>query len=176
MSEIGAIINVGTKIAEYFGFIEGIDTKVTKLLHQAFLSAKTNLECALDSSGQNQIEYIKQAKAEFIRAVAVEENENKIISLLGLSMCQSLLGDNANAQVTFNKINDVELTRAEKTKATAIDAVENVTFIGCIKNILRLGIFMPTVPVNLPTNYEIRIQNFAEVKESALSIRNKLLK
>lgn len=169
MSEIGAIINVGTKIAEYFGFIGGIDTKVTKLLHQAFLSAKTNLECALDSSGQNQIDYIKQAKAEFIRAVAVEENENKIISLLGLSMCQSMLGDNANAQITFNKINDVELTRAEKTKAKAVDVTPTFSLVGWLTRIFI------NVPMSTPY-YEIRIQKFAEVKEGALAISDKLLK
>ena len=154
MSEIGAIINVGTKIAEYFGFIEGIDTKVTKLLHQAFLSAKTNLECALDSSGQNQIDYIKQAKAEFIRAVAVEENENKIISLLGLSMCQSMLGDNANAQVTFNKINDVKLKLSDNIRA-GLPGLINVP----------VGIF----------NLLRRRYKFECVKEDALSLENELL-
>ena len=36
---VGTIIGAGTKIAEYFGLIEGVDSKITKLLHQAFNSA-----------------------------------------------------------------------------------------------------------------------------------------
>lgn len=88
MEPIGPMIGAGAKIAEYFGLIEGVNTKVTKLVHQAFISAKDNLTYAKGTTGQNQIEYIKQAKSEFIRAVAVEENENKILSLAGLAMCQ----------------------------------------------------------------------------------------
>jgi len=30
---------VGSKIAEYFGLINGVSTEVTKLVHQAFKSA-----------------------------------------------------------------------------------------------------------------------------------------
>lgn len=41
---IGPMIGAASKIAEYFGLIEGVNTKVTKLLHQAFNSAKANLE------------------------------------------------------------------------------------------------------------------------------------
>lgn len=46
---------------------------MTKILHQAFNSAKMNLEYALHASGQNQIEYIRQARIEFNQAVSVEE-------------------------------------------------------------------------------------------------------
>lgn len=117
---IGPMIGAASKIAEYFGLIEGVDTKVTKLLHQAFNSAKANLEYARNATGQNQIDYIKQARVEFIQAVAVEENENKILALVGLAMCQYLLGETSNANVTFDKINDVTLTRAEKAKYTVL--------------------------------------------------------
>ena len=115
---VGPMIGATSKIAEYFGLIEGVNTKVTKLLHQAFNSAKTNLEYARNTTGQNQIDYIKQARVEFNQAVAVEENENKILALVGLAMCQYLLGETSNANVTFDKINDVTLTRAEKAKYT----------------------------------------------------------
>lgn len=165
MSEpIGAMINISTKIAQYFGFIEGIDSKVTKLLHQAFLSAKNNLECARVSSGQNQIDYIKQAQSEFIRAVAVEENENKISSLLGLSMCQAILGDYTNAQITFDKIENVELSKAEKVKAGVVD----VSPIGSFFRMIVHG--HPTMSL-----YECRKQQFANAKDQALSLKTKLL-
>ncbi|MGN0088683.1 MAG: hypothetical protein ACI35Y_06625 [Candidatus Limimorpha sp.] len=113
------MIGAASKIAEYFGLIEGVNIKVTKLLHQAFNSAKANLEYARNATGQNQIDYIKQARVEFNQAVAVEENENKILALVGLAMCQYLLGETSNANVTFDRISSVTLTRAEIVKNTA---------------------------------------------------------
>ena len=80
---VGTMLQVASKIAEYFGLIEGVNTHVTKLLHQAFNSAKANLEYARYTTEQNQIDYIKQARIEFNQAVAVEENENKILALVG---------------------------------------------------------------------------------------------
>ena len=114
---VGAIINISGKIAEYFGLIEGVDTKVTKLLHQSFISAKMNLEYARNSSGQNQIDYIKEAKTKFIEAIAVEENENKVLALVGLAMCQIFLNDNTNAYSTLGEIDLVELTTSAYLKA-----------------------------------------------------------
>ena len=43
---VGGFINIGGKIAEYFGLVDGTSTQVTKLVHQAFKSAKDNLENA----------------------------------------------------------------------------------------------------------------------------------
>lgn len=124
---IGAMIGVSSKIAEYFGLIEGVNTLITRLLHQAFNSAKSNLEYARNARGQAQIDYIKQARIEFNQAVAVEENENKLLALVGLSMCQYLLGDEYNSRKTLNMINDVELTRAEKTKYFVLGYVGHLT-------------------------------------------------
>ena len=62
---------------------------------------------ARNASGQDQIDYIKQARIEFNQAVAVEENENKLLALVGLSMCQYLLGDGYNSRQTLNKVKGV---------------------------------------------------------------------
>ena len=113
---VGTMIQFASKIAEYFGLIEGVNTHVTKLLHQAFNSATANLEYARNATGQNQMDYIKQARTEFNQAAAVEENENKILALVGLTMCQHLLGEISTANLTFNKIDSVTLTRSELTK------------------------------------------------------------
>ena len=118
---VGAIINISGKIAEYFGLIEGVDTKVTKLLHQSFISAKMNLEYARSASGQNQIDYIKEAKTKFIEAIAVEENENKVLALAGLAMCQIFLKDESNAKLTIDLISNVELSQGEVNKCKAAD-------------------------------------------------------
>lgn len=107
---VGAIINISGKIAEYFGLIEGVDTKVTKLLHQAFNSARLNLLSAQNATGQNQIDYIKEAKNKFMEAISVEENENKVLAFAGLAMCQLFLKDETNAQLNIQRIDDVQLT------------------------------------------------------------------
>jgi hypothetical protein len=120
---IRAGISVGIKIAEYFGLIETVATDVKKLVHQAFESANDNLEYARTANGQNQVHYVLEAKNNFIKAVVVEENENKVMALCGLSMCQYFLCDDNNAQRTMDRIKDVELTRAEKVKAIAMDAI-----------------------------------------------------
>lgn len=162
MVSIGGIINASGKIAEYFGLIEGVSTQVTKLVHQAFKSAKDNLEYARTASGINQIDYIKRAKDRFIDAVAVEENENRVLALVGLSMCQHLLGDTYGAQRSLDRIHDVELTRAEKAKYTAVDMVQTNAI-----SILTLGAISPLL--------NSRIKAFEKTKSDAISTNRKLL-
>lgn len=116
MAHVSESTNISDKVTKYFEFVDGVSTQV-KIAHQALKSAKDNLEYAITASGQNQIDYITQAKNMFVDAVTVEKNENKILAIVGLSMCQYLLGDNHGAQYTMERINDVELTRAEKIKA-----------------------------------------------------------
>ena len=157
---VGTIIGAGTKIAEYFGLIEGVDSKITKLLHQAFNSAVANLEAACNSFGQNQIDYIKQARIEFNQSVQVEDNENKILALVGLSMCQFLLGDVLNSKKSYNKINSVELSKAEIVKYTAAD-------------VSRFSL-----PLNLLLPFDSlaeRKLHFYKTKASSLIINKKLL-
>lgn len=154
---IGPMIGAASKIAEYFGLIEGVDTKVTKLLHQAFNSAKANLEYARNTTGQNQIDYIKQARVEFNQAVAVEENENKILALVGLAMCQYLLGETSNANVTFDRISSVTLTRAEIAKYIA-----TIIF-------LEARLLLPF------NSLEERVQHFELIKRNGLNKRLDLL-
>lgn len=172
---VGSMVGVASKIAEYFGLIEGVDTKVTKLLHQAFNSAKANLEYARNATGKNQMDYIKQARVEFNQAVAVEENENKILALVGLAMCQHLLGDTDNAIATYNRISSVSLTRAEKNKFLMR---KNAVIIGF--NIIKpffgwrvLG--YPQRPIPLDFSLSERIYCFDALKRDALDKKIKLL-
>lgn len=158
---IGPMIGIASKIAEYFGLIEGVNTKVTKLLHQAFNSAKANLEYAKNVSGQNRIDYIKQARVEFNQAVAVEENENKILALVGLAMCQDLLGETSNAHATFDKINDVVLTNAEIAKYSAL----------YVPSIISLGARL-LLPFG---SLEERVMCFNAMKVNSINKRHKLL-
>ena len=166
---VGEIIGVSTKIAEYFGLIDSVDSKMTKILHQAFNSATMNLEYALHASGQNQIEYIRQARIEFNQAVSVEENENKILALAGLSMCQSLLGDKANASVTCDMISQVELSLPEMAKAVAFDVAGGIGGLAGHYIGKKVGL---SKTVFSTSN---RLDNFKAVQQSAISMSRKCL-
>lgn len=172
---IGPLIRVSSMILEYFGLIEGVNTNVTKLLHQAFNSAKANLEYALNTTGQNRIDYIKQARTEFNQAITVEENENKILALVGLAMCQHLLGDTDNAIITYDKISSVSLTKAEKNKFLV---KKNAVIMGI--NIIRPFLVDGRVfgaPNPLPLDFSLseRIACLEALKKDALGRKTKIL-
>lgn len=166
------IINGSLKIAEYFGLVEGVSTQVTKLVHQAFKSAKLNLENAQYASGQNQIDYIKRAKDCFIDAVAVEENENKVLALVGLSMCQYMLGDTINAKGSLDRISNVELTRAEKAKYVVADVASAIQPLK-LSFVLTCSLLQDDFTIT--PELDRRIKSFNKTKSEAISTNRKLL-
>lgn len=114
--------SIAESIAAYFGVVDSVSADMKRLLHQSFKSALMNLEYAKDTSNPDaRGSYIKQAINEFIRAIAVEENENLISAYLGLSMCQYTLGDFTNAKTTLQKIASVNLSKTERAKVIAYD-------------------------------------------------------
>ena len=126
ISIIFASATAGKSIAEYLGLVESIHSDIKALLHQSFQSAKMNLECAKSATGTNQIDYIKQAKNQFINAIAVETGTNLVTSYLGLSMCQYLLGDITNARKSLGKIRPVKLSRKERNYAIKADIAAHI--------------------------------------------------
>lgn len=159
----GMIIGGTAKIAEYFGLVETVNTKILKLLHQQFNAAIRNLENARYASGQTQVEYIKQARTEFNQAVSVEENENKILALVGLSMCQYMLGDSQNADRNFNQISTLQLTRTEICKY-------GVLYGKYMNPVILAGSLL--LPFD---SLEERLAYFESVKSMSQTIRHKLL-
>jgi hypothetical protein len=75
-----------------------------------FKSAIENLNYALTASGENQKEYLRQARNRFIDATTIEKNENLILSYIGLALCQALTNDMDNSTKTINKIRSVYIT------------------------------------------------------------------
>lgn len=80
------------------------------LMHMYFKSAYENLNYALTASGENQKEYIKQARNRFIDATTIEKNENLILSYIGLALCQVLTNDTDNYTKTLKKISNVYIS------------------------------------------------------------------
>lgn len=114
---VGDYIVIGEKIAEAFGFIEGVSKKVDKILHQSLKSANEHLESAARCKKKElQLEYVKSARECYIQAISVEENRNKVIAYCGLALSYYLLCDLDNAKDSLDKIKYVELTLAERSK------------------------------------------------------------
>lgn len=119
---VGSIIIATSKIAEYFGLIETIDSKVQKLLHQEFKSAISALEKAQNATDKANFDFcLNMARTSFEKAVAVEENENLISAYVGLSLTEFLMGDNNNSVLTLEKIKCVELSGISKNQAMVLD-------------------------------------------------------
>lgn len=87
-----------------------IKSDVQTLMHMYFKSAIENLNYALTASGENQKEYLRQARNRFIDATTLEKNENLILSYIGLALCQALTNDMDNSTKTINKIRNVYIT------------------------------------------------------------------
>lgn len=87
-----------------------IKSDVQALMHMYFKSAIENLNYALTAFGENQKEYLRQARNRFIDATTIEKNENLILSYIGLALCQALTNDMDNSTKTINKIRNVYIT------------------------------------------------------------------
>lgn len=87
-----------------------IKSDVQSLMHMYFKSAYENLNYALTASGENQKEYLRQARNRFIDAITIEKNENSILSYIGLALCQALTNDMDNSTKTINRIRNVYIS------------------------------------------------------------------
>lgn len=84
-----------------------IRNDVKALMHMFFKSACENLNYALNSDGESRNNYILAAKSRFVDAIAVEKNENLILSYLGLALCQIAHGETDNCIMTLDRIKTV---------------------------------------------------------------------
>lgn len=160
-------LNMATSIAGYFGLMESVGGNVTKLLHAPFKSAISNLNAALSASDKNVDFYIRQALIEFNQACSLEDNENLISALIGKAMCQHLLKDNVNREITMRSIADVQLTLSEKTKSVAKTGLPYLGGVGNLYNLYKLA-----KGENPFTNdYSDRIKKFEEYKQLALATK-----
>lgn len=166
VATIFGAFNAASSIAGYLGLIDSVSGDVKKLLHQSLESAIQNLRYAQTASDQNKIGYIQQARDKFIEATAVESNENLISALVGLSMCQHLLGDSVNSRLTFQRIKEIELSKSEKAKASAKEVAKHVLLPSL--TMWRTLFADPFNPVS-HNAYTLRKAKFEEYKALALS-------
>lgn len=94
-------------------FVNLIRNDIHSLMHMYFRSAYENLNYATNASEECFYNYIAQAKNRFIDALTVEQNENLILSYVGLAFCQSILGDKKNSYITLNRIKGVSFNNID---------------------------------------------------------------
>lgn len=118
--------NMVKSVGEYLGWIDSVSSDIKKLLSQPLNSAIASLTYVKTApSIEKQKFYLKIALKDFIAATSLEENERCICAYVGLALCQYLLGEKANAKITLNKIQDIELSLKEKAKRIAYDSTFN---------------------------------------------------
>lgn len=119
--------------------------------------------CATD---ENVDFYIRQALIEFNNACSLESNENFISAHIGKAMCQHLLRDYRNRDLTMDDIKNIELTLSEKTKAILKTAFK-FTGPGQLYSMYKL---LKGKPETL-SDFQERIQSFNDYKQLALATR-----
>lgn len=157
---------MATSVAAYFGLIESVGGNVKKLLHGPFNSAINNLKSALCATDENVEFYIRQALIEFNNACSLESNENLISAHIGKAMCQHLLRDYLNRDLTMENIKTIELSLSEKTKAVSKTALK---FTGPGQLYCMYKLFRGR-PETL-SDYQEREKSFNEYKQLALATK-----
>lgn len=107
-------------VAEYLGVVASASANTTRLRHAPLNSAVAWLNNAKNCKDRETMkDYLNDARRGFMDAISLEEDENKIAAIVGLSMCQYMLGDKTNAKNNLQKVNDVTLSIVTITRACA---------------------------------------------------------
>ncbi len=103
--ELSNLSIINESIKDYIGLIR---QDIQSMMHMYFKSAYENLNFAINASPNCKREYLIQARNRFIDACVIENNDNLILSYLGLSLCQKLLEDTPNSLDALNRIKAVD--------------------------------------------------------------------
>lgn len=155
-------LNMATSVAAYFGIIDSVSGNVKKILHAPFNSAISNLKAALCATDENVEFYIRQALVEFNNACFLEENENLISAYLGKALCQHLLKDYANRDLSIANIKHVTLSLSAKSKSALVSAT-NMGLFGFVGKLTSYILGM--------TPFDKRVKSFDDYKQLALATK-----
>ena len=103
-----------------------IDQNVQSLMHMYFNSAYKNLDYALIASADNRKSYLLQARNCFIDATNFEKNENLILSLVGLALCQTLTNDMDNSLNSLQRVKNVDFSLPNENE---IEEMPNMKYV-----------------------------------------------
>jgi hypothetical protein len=117
-----------TKLAEFFGIIEGIDRKISKLLCADLEYAKKQLTLLPGCSEENRIIYVRKAGDAFCRAISQVDGTNRAIAYLGHAWCLVVLKESTNAIKELRLLTEIE-TVPRETKVLSCVAYYAFTFL-----------------------------------------------
>lgn len=183
------VLNIGVAtcakfIAEYLGLIENTSANTAALRHEPLKSAISWFENANNCTKEPlMLNYLQDARRKFMEAVSLEEYENKITAILGLSFCQLMLGDRENAEKSIQGINNVNISQAEVIKRAGkeiilrsdlvLHAKWDILYLRCYKDLLRgIPLDLRDIPLS-PIKYENYL--FELYKKESLFLYGKLL-
>lgn len=96
----------------------------------------------------------------------MESNENLISAHIGKAMCQHLLRDYLNRDMTMGNIKNIELTLSEKTKAVSKTALK-FTGPGQLYSMYKIL----KGETETLSDYQERVKSFNEYKQLALATK-----
>ena len=152
-------------IAEYLGLIGSTVSNTSVLRHEPLISAIAFLNEAKNCTDETlMIKYLDDARRNFRKAVSLEENERKVTALLGVAMCQKMLGDYANSKINIQGIKNVTLSRSEIARIRALQAVQHFSH-------LYVPVMIVPPYIDLMNQRRADLESF---KNSAMKFNNKL--
>lgn len=134
MIENGLLLGFTRSVRIIGGYLGVIGSDVQRLRHESLSSAITFLNYALNCHDEEKfLYYTKEALSNFVKAESLEDDEEKVESILGIYTCQRLLGDTMNANDTLKRIANVSLSSRETAIACGAGVVYGL-FGGIIDN------------------------------------------
>ena len=98
------------KIAKALKLVDSIESRLELLIQLEFNAAWKTLRQALNSSSEQQIILINEARKSFTNATCLEKQDRLFYAYLGLGICHYLLDDINNLKIAFIEIGKISIS------------------------------------------------------------------
>jgi tRNA nucleotidyltransferase/poly(A) polymerase len=90
-------VSLAKSIAEFFGVLDSIDSKVDRLIESELKTGILELQQAANSASE-KTELLRSARQRFNKAISLETGYKLCLAHVGVAICHSFLADHANAR------------------------------------------------------------------------------
>ncbi|EKE96548.1 hypothetical protein [Tolypothrix sp. PCC 7601] len=104
------ISDISIKIAQALKIVDSIESRLELLIQVELNAALKTLRQALNSSSQQQILLINDARDGFTKATCIEKQERLFYAYLGLGICHYLLKDVNNLKMAFIELGRISIS------------------------------------------------------------------
>jgi hypothetical protein len=102
--------DISIKIAQTLKIVDSIESRLELLIQVELNAALKTLRQALNSSSQQQILLINDARDGFTKATCIEKQERLFYAYLGLGICHYLLEDVNNLKMAFIELGRISIS------------------------------------------------------------------